>query len=295
LGRHSRSSMSGGAAPRHRFFVAAEQVLGHDVRFTAEQTHQLRHVLRLAAGDQVRVFDGDSATDLLVVLASAERGQVVGTVPRAPEPRTRLVGYSALTRRDKFEQVLQKLTEVGVAAIVPVLTMRALVRRGPDERQRQRWKAILREAAEQSGRGVVPGLLPAVSLAAALRDATAAGAVLIAYEGGGATLRQALSQPHPQRSGLSHHLQPAPALPLALDSDRGLRGEGRTVSLFVGPEGGFDPSEVALATRLGARLVTLGPRIMRTETAAPVFAALVLYELGDLSSPQDDDPHSQRP
>src|SRR5262249_44030838 len=149
-GRDSRSSMRSGTAPRHRFFVSSGQLRGPEVTFSAEQHHQLRHVLRLSEGDRVRVFDGASATDSLVVLGSAERGLIEGTVPQAAEPRTALVAYQALTRREKFEQVLQKLTEVGVAAVVPVLTLRGLVRKAPDERQYVRWQAIVREAAEQS-------------------------------------------------------------------------------------------------------------------------------------------------
>src|SRR6185436_10943371 len=128
----------------------------------------------------------------------------------------------------------------------------------PDERRQTRWRSILREAAEQSGRGVVPSLLPAVSLGAAVGRAE--GVVIMAYEG---ERRRQLKE--------------------------ALTGVGHTVSLFVGPEGGYDPAEAAIAEAAGARLITLGPRVLRTETASPLLAALVLYELGDLSSATDDD------
>jgi 16S rRNA (uracil1498-N3)-methyltransferase len=251
---------------RHRFFVWPEQLDGQQVTFSPDQQHQLRHVLRLKSGAKVRVFDGRTAYDLQVVLDSPECGRVEGICPQAAEPRTRLVMYQALTRRDKFEQILQKLTELGIATVVPVVTARGVVRQGPDERQHSRWQAIIREAAEQCGRGTIPQLLPTTPFAAAIAAAVAAGTVLMAYE----------------RSGFT-------TLPLSLARERGSGGEDRraqhAVSLFVGPEGGFEPAEADLATTAGAQLVTLGPRLLRTETAAATLAALVLYELGDLSSP----------
>ncbi|HEV7666861.1 MAG TPA: RsmE family RNA methyltransferase, partial [Chloroflexota bacterium] len=171
-------------------------------------------------------------------------------------------------QRDKFEQVLQKLTEVGVAAVVPVLTARSVVREPPDERRQTRWRAILREAAEQSGRGTIPQLTAAVPFADAIAQATAEGVTLVGYEQERQqTLRTALTAVRPAQ-------------------------RARTVGIFVGPEGGYTPDEAAVAQRAGAHLITLGPRILRTETASPILAALVLYELGDLSSPHaiDDRP-----
>jgi len=207
----------------------------------------------------VGVFDGTEPVDRVVQLIGVASGRVVDRRPQALEPRTRVVVYPALLQRDKFEVVLQKLTEIGAAAIVPLLTMRGVVRERPDERRQTRWRAILREAAEQCGRGVVPELSGGASFAEAVSYARLEGTVLLAYEG-----------------ETQHSVHGA------------LVGAGRTVSLFVGPEGGFAPEEVACARESGVRVVTLGPRILRSETASPLMAALVLYELGDLSCARDD-------
>ena len=103
----------------------------------------------------MRVFDGLYAARPRGQSSLAwKRGRAVGQRSQAAEPRTRLVAYPALLQRDKFEPVLQKLTEIGAAAIVPVLAARSVVREPPDERRQIRWQAILREAAEQCGRGV---------------------------------------------------------------------------------------------------------------------------------------------
>ena len=249
----------------HRFFVSPDRVRGETVHFSEQQAHQLRSVLRLRTGDVVRVFDGLTPADRLVELVRPGEGRIVGTRRQPAEPRTSLVMYPALLQRDKFEPVLRKLTEIGAAAIAPVITARGLVREPPDARRQERWRAILREAAEQCGRGVVPALLPARPFAQAI--GSAAGTLIVAFE----------RERHGQ---LRDVLVARPA----------------TVSAFVGPEGGFAPEEAECAARAGAHLVTLGPRVLRTETASPVLAALVLYELGDLSSGctgrDDDEPGS---
>lgn len=238
---------------QHRFLVPSLD--GDEVVFGADQAHQLGHVLRLKAGDQVRVFDGVQPIDFLVTLSSPESGRVAGRRAQAAEPNTRLMAYPALLQRDKFESVLQKLTELGVSAIVPVLTARGLVREPPDERRQARWRAIIREAVEQCGRGCVPALHAAMPFAQAIAEAP--GTKIVAFEG-------------EQHHALSDALTERPT----------------TVSLFVGPEGGYTVEEIEHTQAATVRLVTLGPRILRTETASTVLAALVLYELDDLSSGQ---------
>jgi 16S rRNA (uracil1498-N3)-methyltransferase len=244
---------------QHRFFVPPDQLHDGTVVFSDEQSHQIRAVLRLRPGDFVRAFDGAQPVDHMVELTQLgpARGALVGTRPQPPEPKTRLVVYPALLQRDKFESVLQKLTEIGAAAIVPVLTARGLVREPPDEQRQARWRVILREAAEQCGRGIVPALQPAQAFLRAI--AIAEGTKLVAYE-------------REPRRQLRDVLK-SPSTP--------------TVAAFVGPEGGFTPEEADCAERAGAHLITLGPRVLRTETASPLLAALVLYELGDLSSGRD--------
>jgi 16S rRNA (uracil1498-N3)-methyltransferase len=239
----------------HRLLVTPDALRADGVDLSDQQAHQLRHVLRLRSGDRVRVFDGLEPMDLVVELTGPRSARVVERCAQPPEPRHAVLAYPTLLQRDKFEVVLQKVTEVGVAAITPVLTERGLVREPPDARRIARWKSILREATEQCGRGHVPVLRPTLKFEAALRQAVAESRTLVAYEG--------------ERDG---RLREA------------LAGAPERVSMFIGPEGGYSVREVEVAREIGAYVVTLGPRILRTETASPVLAALVLYELGDLSS-----------
>ncbi|MBV9359027.1 MAG: RsmE family RNA methyltransferase [Chloroflexi bacterium] len=254
--RATESTRGAGTSARHRFYVAPQQVLGGQVEFSAEQAYQLTTVLRMRVGEPVRVFDGVSEADLVVRLSRlssrAAAGEIEGTQAYATEPRTQLTAYPALLGRDKLDQVLQKLVEVGVARIVPVRTARSIVRELPDGERRERWRRIVREAAEQSGRGHVPEVGEPRALAQALAEATATSTVLLAQEDEHARpLRGVLRQ-------LTHR---------------------ERLSIFVGPEGGYTAGEVAQARAGGARVVSLGPRALRTETASPVLAALILYEL----------------
>jgi 16S rRNA (uracil1498-N3)-methyltransferase len=240
----------------HRFLTTERH--GDEVEFSTAQARQIERVLRLRRGDRVCAFDGEAPIDLVVELTGPNVGRIVERCPQPPEPRTRLIAYPALLQRDKFEPVLQKLTELGVASMVPVLTARGLVREPPEAARLARWQAILQEATEQSGRGRVPRLHAAMQFDEAVKRASQEGATVFAYEEEHhATLREAL------------------------------RDAGDTVSIFVGPEGGYTREEARLAREIGARVITLGPRVLRTETASPVLAALVLHERGDLSSLQN--------
>lgn len=233
-----------------------EQIHNGRVRLTGDQARQIVRVLRLAAGDRIVVLDG-RGSEYEAAIEQAASDSVSATIlsqrPCPGEPVLPLTLYQALLKRDKFEWVLQKATEVGVTRIVPVVTRRSLVQ---DTRLKDskagRWEKILTEAAEQSRRGRVPELAAPMPWPQALADAARADLALVAWEEGARPLRDALT---------------ATAVPV------------QSLSLLIGPEGGLTADEIAQATRSGVQPVSLGPRILRTETAAVVAAALILYEL----------------
>jgi 16S rRNA (uracil1498-N3)-methyltransferase len=224
-------------------------------------------VLRLRAGDPVVLFDGRGGEWHAEVL-SLRRGEAMARQlrhePGGPEAPLRLTLCPALIKADRFEWVLQKGTELGVAAFLPLLTRRVVGASGkgsPAERARdrllktERWRRIVIEAAEQCGRTVVPE----IHEPRALRTALAGGLPSVfCWEGGdGAT---------PFRESLAHALAGA-----------GPRGApAGEAQILIGPEGGFTPEEAAAAVEAGAVPATLGPRILRSETAAIAAAALAL-------------------
>lgn len=239
----------------HRFFVpaAAEAQPGQSLTLPADVAHQLHHVLRMQPGDAILLLDnaGWMLTGRLTAVSVRQvTVEIEDRRPAGGEPPLQLTLYQALLPRDKFEWVLQKGTEVGVSRFVPVVTQRSLVQTTAlKANKRARWEKILAEAAEQCRRGRIPTLASPLPLAQALAEGKAADVALMAWEevGNGRSLTQ--------------------AMPL----------DARSIALFIGPEGGFAPEEVAAAQTHGVQPVTLGPRILRTETAAIVASALLVY------------------
>jgi 16S rRNA (uracil1498-N3)-methyltransferase len=248
--------------PRHRFALSPDQVSDQGVRFPPALAHQIRRVLRLRTGERVRVFDGTGVEHTVRLEVLSDR-EALGTIESSEWPRTearlRVTLVQALLPRERFELALQKGTEVGVARIVPLVTERTIPAATLGEGRLERWRRIVVEAAEQSGRVLVPELADPQTLGEALRG-TNDQPCLLAWE------RERDRSIHRALSEL------APAQPLRL-------------TLVIGPEGGFSAAEVAMALQAGATAVSLGPRTLRAETAGPLLVALALYVFGDLEPP----------
>jgi len=245
----------------YRFFVPSAWLETKHVTITGTLVHRLRNVLRLGPGDHVHLLDNsgwEHEVELTDVSSQRIEGRVVHKSLATGEPRTKITMYQALLKLNKFEWVLQKCTELGVVGFVPVITERCIMGSLEDisNTKTERWWRILMEAAEQSGRGRLPTLRPAVLFPAACDEAAKSGLTLIPWE-------------EEKERSLRSVLQATERPPFS-------------INLLVGPEGGFTSDELAQAQRYGAKPVTLGPRILRAETAGLVAASAILYELGDL-------------
>ena len=234
-----------------RAFVAGTPAPGARVELDPEESHHAARVLRLKAGDALAVFDGKGGEWAASIEASSrDRVTVVVGAPRAGlvEPGLRVVLFQALTRPEKLEWVLQKGTEVGVSAFRLVASDRVEVP-PPSPARLHRYARIVMEACKQSGRRRLPSLAPGAL------DAPPEGVVAIALAlgEGVATLGKVLAAPPAEE-----------------------------VWLAVGPEGGFSDPELQALTASGWRLASLGPRVLRTETAGAIAAAIVLHAWGDL-------------
>jgi len=267
----------------YRFFVEAGAIHGRTLLIEdGELSHQIGTVLRLRSGERVVMLD-NSGWQYVVALDEIQRGRVTGAIERKElaggEPRTKITLYAALLRPERFEWILQKGTELGVSAFVPLICERSTIADADalSEHKHERWRRIIREAAEQSRRGKLPRLAPAVFFPAACDQAAQRGTALLLWEGAGApSLREVLQRQEDQEKGRQGEserrllpVSPSPGLPFS-------------VALFSGPEGGFSPAEFETALRYGMIPVTLGPRILRAETAPLVAASAILYEMGDL-------------
>jgi 16S rRNA (uracil1498-N3)-methyltransferase len=255
-----------------RFYAPPESFSddGKRVALAREETRHLSSVLRLAAGAEVRVFDGEGREFLCVVTADAGRGARREAVlevreriePPCAESPLELTLACALLKGEKFDAVVQKTTELGVSRIVPVETARADVKlaRGAREadasKRIERWRRIALEAAKQSGRARVPVIDAPKSLMDVLAGGTeAASRRLMFSERDGRGLVETFNE---WSEKPSH------------------------VVALAGPEGGWDDAEIEEARGAGWQVVTLGGRVMRAETAGVVVATLLQHLCGDL-------------
>ena len=245
-----------------RFFLPPGSLSGDAVSIGGPLAHRLAKVLRLRAGDEITIFDG-SGTDVVVRLDDVGDKAIAATmierVPGPPESATAVHLYQSITKGERFEWLVEKATEIGVARIVPLLTDRAVVKTAGEGNRIDRWRRIAVEAAEQCGRSVVPVVEAPVSFDEAL--AAAPGIILLPYES-------------------ADHLAPnvATVLHERIDDLYAFAA----VSVLIGPEGGYVPAEVERAFAAGAVVVTLGNRVLRSETAGLVAAALVMQACGEL-------------
>lgn len=236
-----------------RLFVPAPLSEGAHVALDGGQAHYLGKVMRVSPGDAVILCD-DATGEWLAHVAEAGKRDVVVSVETLLRPRESVPDVwlcPALLKKDRFDLVLEKATELGVAHISPVLTRRCVA----DKLNPERARTIVTEAAEQCARTALPALTEPVKLDALLRDWPEGRALFFADEAGGA----------PAAAAFAAHSGPA--------------------ALLVGPEGGFDDAErAAIRAHPAAQAITLGPRILRGETAAIGGLALWMGVAGDWSA-----------
>jgi 16S rRNA (uracil1498-N3)-methyltransferase len=258
----------------HHFFVPPELVTGalpHTISLPKDIAHQVRDVLRLITGEQLLLLDNTGDELLATVTESNKSAVYIQLLERRKgksESPVRIILCQGLLKSARFEWILEKGTELGVAIFAPILcrrSMAGLEDAGPAKIQR--WQRILQEAAEQCGRSRLPELLPIRPLMHALNDIPPSALALMPWEE-------------------EHNLSLHGALTSRLDTlqtEQSLRSSATpiTVVLFIGPEGGLMAEEIALAQRHGVQSVSLGPRILRAETAALAAVANVMYELED--------------
>ena len=244
--------------PKARLYIPNRIRLGCDVQLEAEQAHYLGRVLRMKTGSELTIFDG-SGDEFPAIVTSFRKGSATlqpgEPVRRNRESPLRIRLVQGVSRGERMDFVVQKATELGVSELQPVLTERTVVRLGAgrSERRLAHWQRVAISACEQCGRNSLPAIaspLPVDDYLAADREAA---------------IRISLSPT--ARNGLG-----------SLDAP----GEGR-VELLVGPEGGLSEAEISNASACGFTPISLGPRILRTETAALAAIALIQARWGDLA------------
>lgn len=242
----------------YQFFVAPDQIQGSEVVITGSDVNHIRNVLRMKIGEKVRISDNEGENFYCAIerIESEEVMLVVLERAEDTEPSLKITLFQGLPKGDKMEQVIQKSVELGVTEIIPVAMKNCVVKL--DEKRAQakqaRWQAIAQSAAKQSKRSIIPTVGEVMRFADAVAYAGKLDVRILPYE---------------NQRGLAHTREVF-----------GRIQKGASVGIFIGPEGGYDSSEIALA-KDDMEMVSLGNRILRTETAGICALSMLLYEVED--------------
>lgn len=247
----------------YRFFIEESNIDTQEgkIRIIGDDVNHIRNVLRMKSGEQILLCTGQEGdpVEYLCEIDEIRSDEVTARIldlqKNARELPSDLYLFQALPKGDRFENVIQKCVELGVHEIIPVITARTIVKLDEKRaaRKTERWNAISLAAAKQSKRAFVPEVTKPLNWAQALKSAAGLDKILVPYE---------------NAQGIAHTRQ--------------VIGEvcpGESVGIFIGPEGGFEEKEIEQLLALGAESITLGHRILRTDTASPAILAMLMLHL----------------
>lgn len=243
----------------HQFFVEASQIHDKTVIIEGSNVNHIKNVLRMKAGEELSVSNGEDGREYRCGIVRIEEDRVVCEIRFVKEDGVELPArvylFQGLPKADKMELVIQKAVELGVYEIIPVETGRSVVKLDAKKalQKTARWQSIAEAAAKQSRRRIIPKVAVPVSFEQALTRAEAMDVKLIPYE---------------LAEGMEHTKQIFSNLE-----------EGKDIAVFIGPEGGFEEKEIIRAKEYGIQPITLGKRILRTETAGFTVMAWIMYQL----------------
>jgi 16S rRNA (uracil1498-N3)-methyltransferase len=243
----------------YRFYIGKEQIQGDTIYIENSDVNHIRNVLRLETGDWLVACDGQG-TDYVSRIRSVSPERVELSVEKIQETGTeldtRITLFQGIPKKDKMELIIQKAVELGAYEIVPVMMKRCVVRLDGDkkaQKKQERWQMIAEAAAKQCDRGIIPRVHAPVTMEQAFDMATSLEYNMIPYE-----------------------------LQDGMEDSRKIVEEACTkssVGIFIGPEGGLEKQEVEQAVTFGAHPITLGKRILRTETAGMALLSIMMFQL----------------
>lgn len=242
----------------YHFFVTPEQVKGEEIQIVGSDVNHIKNVLRMKNGEELQISDGNNKK-YLCEIASMTSDEVCVRIKEELASDTELPSkiylFQGLPKSDKMELIVQKAVELGSYEIIPVATKRAVVKLDDKKAAKkvERWNSISEGGAKQSGRNVIPEVKQVMSYKEAIQYAGSLDIILIPYE---------LAEGMEETRQIIESILP-----------------GQSVGIFIGPEGGFETQEVEYAIENGAKAITLGKRILRTETAGLTTLSILMYHL----------------
>lgn len=244
-----------------KFFTARENITENEIIIESEDAKHIKKVLRLNTGDEITVCDG-RGIDYTAVIRETENNRILCDIKDSrkcdTEPEIKVTLYQGLPKAAKMDYIIQKTTELGITRIVPAVLSRCVVKlenAGAEKKKQERWQKISYEAAKQSGRGVVPEVAMPMKLDNIIEELKGYDLCFVPYE-------------CEQDIRLRDVIENA--------------GEIKNAAFLIGPEGGLDITEIEKLKAAGIKTITLGRRILRTETAGEAVLAMLMYATGEV-------------
>ena len=243
-----------------KFFVKENQINNDKIEIIDEDVNHIKNVLRLSIGEKIKICDSDNKVNYICEISEMSKQNVIcnilETAQNEAEGNVELYIYQGLPKADKMELIIQKGTELGVNTFIPVAMKRSIVKLdGKDEiKKNERWQKIAEVAAKQCGRDLIPKVKHVQKISDIINDIKNYDLLMVAYE-------------LEETTYIKEELK-------ALD-----KKENYKIAIVIGPEGGLEAEEVEKIKSAGAKVISLGKRILRTETVAMQVASIVMYEL----------------
>lgn len=243
----------------YRFYIESTNISDTTIRIDGADVNHIKNVLRMKIGEKLIACDGQG-NDYCCIIAEFEKDNIILSITERKKTDTelpvKLFLFQGLPKKDKMELIIQKAVELGAYEIVPVMMKRTIVKledKKKEQKKLERWQAIAKGAAKQSGRGFIPNVHEVVSYSEAVKMAAECDLSILPYEG-------------------ARGIKETRAL---INQSK----ESNSVGIMIGPEGGFEDEEVVLAKKHGITPITLGKRILRTETAGLAILSYFMLTL----------------
>lgn len=243
----------------HKFFVPENRIFENKALIEGEDVKHIYKVLRLKTGEKVNINNCNGKEYLGVINEVTKSNVTVDLIEKIEmnnESPIEVYLYQGFPKGSKLDLIIQKCTELGIKEIIPVITSRVISNVKKDNKKLDRWNRIAFEACKQSKRSLIPKVREILDFHEAIEEMKNMDLVVVPYE-------------NATNYGIKK-----------MKSE--IKIEAKKIGIMIGPEGGFEEEEIEVLKKIGAKIVTLGPRILRTETAGFTCLSLLMYELGDL-------------
>lgn len=250
-----------------KFFVNNNQINNNNVIINGEDVNHIANVLRMKSGDKIQICDTDTSNNYIVELQEFSKKEIsaiiLEKISSEAEANVNINIFQGIPKSDKMELIIQKSTELGAKELTPVDMERCVskINKKDESKKIERWQKIAEVAAKQSGRDIIPKINNIVKINDICENISKLDFVIVPYE-------------KEEQNNFKNTIE------LIKNKYENTEKEKVSIGIVIGPEGGFDSNEIEKLKNAGAQIITLGKRILRTETVALAMVSIIMYEIG---------------